>query len=104
VTRPQEDAVVKAARREASLALGIWLVAMAYTVSYCYLYGYGRAVESLTFVLWFPDWVFWGIIVPWGICVLGSIPFAFRFMGDEPLGEEIDADAAQTDVREVNDA
>lgn len=70
----------------------MWLVAMIYSVSYCYAYGYGRSAESLSFVLWFPDWVFWGVIVPWGICVLGSIPFAFRFMGDEELGEEIDAD------------
>ena len=103
---PEEDVVVKAARREASLAIGMWLVAMLYTVSYCYLYGYGRSVESLTFVLWFPDWVFWGIIVPWGICVLSSIPFAFRIMGDESLGEEIDADPVQPDDgdREVNDA
>ena len=95
--RPQEDTVVRAARREASLALGIWFAAMVYTVSYCYTYGYGRSVESLSFVLWFPDWVFWGIVVPWGVCVLGSIPFAFRFMGDESLGEEIDADPVQPD-------
>lgn len=106
MTLPPEDVVVRAARREASVALGIWLVAMVYTVTYCYLNGYGRSVESLTFVLWFPDWVFWGIVVPWGICVLGSLPFAFRFMGDESLGEEIDADSPATDnsAREVDHA
>ena len=88
--KPQEDPVVKAARREACLALGMWVVAMCYTVIYCYRYGYGRSVESLQFVLWFPDWVFWGIVVPWVLCVLLSIPFAFRVMGDESLGEEMD--------------
>jgi hypothetical protein len=88
--KAQEDPVVKAARREACLALAMWIVAMCYTVTYCYLNGYGRSVESLTFVLWFPDWVFWGIIVPWVLCVVLSIPFAFRWMGDESLGEEMD--------------
>ncbi len=89
--RPQEDIVVKAARREATLAFGVWIVAMLYTVTYCYLYGYGRTVESLSFVLWFPDWVFWGIVVPWVICIVVSVVFAMRIMGDESLGEEMDA-------------
>jgi hypothetical protein len=91
VNPPREDPVVKAARREAAIALGMWLVALVYSVTYCYLNGYGRSVESLTFVLWFPDWVFWGIVVPWGICILLSTVFAFRVMGSESLGEEIDA-------------
>jgi len=100
VNPPREDPVVKAARREAAIALGMWLVALVYTVTYCYLNGYGRSVESLSFVLWFPDWVFWGIVVPWGICILLSTVFAFRVMGSESLGEEIDSlasDATHTD-------
>ena len=92
MTPPAEDVVVRAARREAVMALGMWLVAMLYTVTYCYLRGYGRSVESLTFVLWFPDWVFWGIVVPWLICTLVSVVFALRIMGNEPLGEEVDAE------------
>jgi hypothetical protein len=76
------------------MALAMWLGTMLYTIIYCYTKGYGRSVESLTFVLWFPDWVFWGIIVPWGICILLSTVFALRVMGDESLGEEIDADPA----------
>ena len=92
MTPPEADPVLKAARREALMALGMWLVAMAYTITYCYLNGYGRSVESLTFVLWFPDWVFWGIVVPWGICILASTVFAFRIMGNESLGEESDDD------------
>ncbi len=87
MTRPPEDVLVRRSRRESALALATWLAAMLYTVSYCYLHGYGRSVEDLTFVLWFPDWVFWGIVVPWGVCVLFSCVFAFGIMGDEPLGE-----------------
>lgn len=89
----REDPVLRNARREACLALGMWLVAMIYTITYCYLHGYGRAPESLTFVLWFPDWVFWGIVVPWGVCVTVSTIFAFFVMGDESLGEDPDAPA-----------
>jgi hypothetical protein len=95
VSRSSEDTLVRHARREAAIALSMWLVAMIYTVTYCYRNGYGRDADSLSFVLWFPDWVFWGIVLPWGICALSSIAFAFRIMGDEPLGEEIDADPAE---------
>jgi hypothetical protein len=84
-----EDRLVRSARREALFALAVWLVSMVYTITYCYLNGYNRAPESLTFVLWFPDWVFWGIVVPWIACVILSTWFAFRFMGDEPLEDEI---------------
>jgi hypothetical protein len=82
----------------------MWAVAMTYTITYCYLRGYGRDPASLSFVLWFPDWVFWGIIVPWSICAVGSLVFAFGIMGDEPLGEESDADPLELDEpREVHD-
>jgi hypothetical protein len=89
VTRPPEDAVVRAARRESKVALATWLVAMIYSITYCYVNGYERPVDTLTFVLWFPDWVFWGIIAPWLVCTLLSIVFAFGFMGNEPLGEDV---------------
>ena len=89
---PQEDPVVTASRREAAAAFAMWLAAMTYTITYCYLHGYNRAVDTLTFVLWFPDWVFWGIVVPWGLCTIASVIFAFRVMGDESLGEDTEAD------------
>jgi hypothetical protein len=106
VTRPSEDPVVKAASREALMAFGMWGLAMVYTVTYCYLHGYGRSVEDLTFVLWFPDWVFWGVVVPWLTCIAVSVVFAFRIMGDESLGEEIDADSdgIERGAGEVHDA
>jgi hypothetical protein len=104
VSRPPEDAVVRAARREAALALGMWLVAMCYTVTYCYFRGYGRSPDDLRFVLWFPDWVFWGIVLPWVACVLLSVVFAFRVMGTESLGPDPDAPMDVSDADEVRDA
>ena len=92
MNHPPEDTLVRRARREAALALGLWLVAMVYSVGYCYLNGYGRSAESLTFVLWFPDWVFWGIVAPWAVCIAISLPFAFGMMGDESLGEAVDSE------------
>ena len=71
-----EDPVVRSGRREALWTLALWLAATIYSVTYCTLHGYGRPVESLSFVLWFPDWVFWGIVVPWLVCTAVSIYFA----------------------------
>jgi hypothetical protein len=85
----QEDPVVRSARREAIWAFAMWLLAGIYTLTYCYLYGYGeRPIDELAFVLWFPDWVFWGIVFPWIVCTIVTIFFAYRVMGDEPLGDE----------------
>lgn len=83
-----EDPVVRSARREALMVLAIWLAAFAYTAGYCLRFGYGREVGDLTFVLGFPDWVFWGIVVPWVVCLAISWWFAYCFMTDEDLGEE----------------
>jgi hypothetical protein len=38
--------------------------------------------------------VFWGIIVPWAVCIVISTVFALGVMGDESLGEEIDAEGS----------
>src|SRR5215469_11827250 len=84
-----DDPVLRSARYEAIVVFCTWLAAMAWTVTYCYLNGYGRAPESLTFVLGFPDWVFWGIVAPWSVCSAFSLYFGATFMRDEDLGEEL---------------
>jgi hypothetical protein len=97
----QEDPVVRSARREAVVVFVVWIAAFAYTVGYCLLYAYGRSAESLAFVLGFPDWVFWGILVPWTVCLCISCWFAYCFMTDEDLGDET---AAVDEPREVENA
>ena len=67
------------------MALGIWFLATAYSVGYCCTYGYNRAPDSLKFVFGFPDWVFWGLVLPWGVCTIVASGFAFWFMKDEDL-------------------
>jgi hypothetical protein len=38
----------------------------------------------------FPDWVFWGIVVPWGACFVVSWWFSYVFVKDADLGKELD--------------
>jgi hypothetical protein len=80
-----EDPLLKSARREMRAAATVWGLALVYTITVCTQFGYGRDPQTLTFVLGFPDWVFWGIIVPWGACTLTAAWFAFGFIRDEPL-------------------
>jgi hypothetical protein len=81
----KELPLLKSAKREALAAFTIWLAAMIYSVSYCIQYGYARTAESLKFIFGFPDWVFWGLVLPWGICTIAASLFAFVFMTDEDL-------------------
>lgn len=83
----KEHPLLKSTRREAIAAFVIWFCAMVYTVGYCSLYGYHRDPNTLTYVLGFPDWVFWGLVVPWGTCTVIATLFAFCFMKDEDLGD-----------------
>lgn len=95
MTESNEHPLLKSARREAVGALAIWLVTTIYCIGYCCMYGYlrnpsdpngfGRDPASLTYILGFPDWIFWGIVVPWGACTIVSGLFAFCFMKDADL-------------------
>lgn len=71
------------AAREALVAFAIWILFLIYVVGYSVTFGYERDMESLTFVLGFPDWVFWGIVVPWLVSIPIAWWFAMFFMVDE---------------------
>ena len=88
MNRSTEDPVLTSARREACLVFAIWVVACAYSVGVCFAMGYERKAETLTYVLGFPDWVFWGIVLPWCVCTLLSFVLSSFVMTDEDLGEE----------------
>jgi uncharacterized protein DUF997 len=85
VPRPQPSPLLATARREGLIVMGVWLMVFVYTVGYCYRFGYNRDFADLTFVLGFPDWVFWGLVVPWGVCLVFSIGFACFVMQDAPI-------------------
>ena len=86
----QEDPVVRSARREAIVTMIIFCAALAYTIGYCISQAYGRTDAPTQFYFGFPDWVFWGIIAPWFVCVVIAWWFAYRFMTDEPLDTDVD--------------
>ena len=91
--------LVRTAAREAVATLLVWLATLLWTVGYSYTYGYNRPVESLTFVLGFPDWIFWGVMLPWFVCFLVSALFAFVVIKDAPLGgDEGDAESGDGDA------
>jgi hypothetical protein len=83
------DPVVHTGRREALMVAGIWLTAATYSVTTCYQLGYNRPISDLKLVLGFPEWTFWGVVVPWVACVVISWIFGVRFVHDSHLGEEL---------------
>ena len=95
--------LLRHARREALVVMAVWLLALAWTVGYCYLRGYQhppdawvvraglaspRQAEDLGQVAGFPDWVFFGILLPWLVCTAFTIAFGLFGMSDDPLGAE----------------
>ena len=106
------DVLLRHARREARIILSCWVVSLVYTVSYCYLFGYfshepsgtstgpdvafalgglapfNRQVESLRTPLGLgvPDWVFFGIVLPWLGCIGLTLWFCFRCFREDDLG------------------
>ncbi len=89
-----EDPLLRSARREMWIATGLWLAAMIATLTVSLGWGYGRDPATLTYVLGFPDWIFWGVIVPWASSTVLATIFSLRFMEDAPLGNADDAGSA----------
>ncbi|MEZ6053940.1 MAG: DUF997 family protein [Planctomycetaceae bacterium] len=85
------------ARREALVILGLWAAAMLWVVPHCYFFGYHPVEnpEQLKTIIGIPDWVFWGVFVPWLACCLFLPVFSFWLIQDddprpsEELGELI---------------
>ena len=102
------DGVYRHARREATIVLIVWALALVWSVGYCYLNGYqhepdalvvkwglatSRTAEDLTHIAGIPDWVCIGIILPWIFCTLFTFGFALFGMSDDDLGSEAEEGA-----------
>jgi hypothetical protein len=85
---PNEDPVLTSSRREALITFTIWLVACIYSISVCYNYGYNRDVATLTYIFGFPDWIFYGVVLPWSVCTVLCFLMAYFVIADGELGEE----------------
>ncbi len=87
-TRGSEQRLLRNARREGLVILGAWAVALLWGVGVSYLFGYGRDPRAIGLVLGMPDWVFWGVALPWALCLLFSVWFCFWYMADDDLGQD----------------
>jgi hypothetical protein len=90
-------------RKEAIIVGVVWALAFAWTIGYCYLFGYSHDETSPPVrlgiieanpkpqprqILGFPDWVLIGIMLPWVACTLFTIWFGWKWMSDDDLGIE----------------
>lgn len=89
--RDRLDPVVVHARREALLILAAFAVCLVWSVSWCYVAGYGEpGVGPPSRVLGMPAWVFWGVLVPWLAADVFAVWFCLFGMADDPLGDSGD--------------
>jgi Protein of unknown function (DUF997) len=84
----KEQLLLRHARREGCILMAVWLAALVWSVGVSYALGYNRDSTSIGLVLGFPDWVFWGIVVPWAVCLGYSVWFCFVTMADDDLGQD----------------
>ncbi len=82
-----DDPVYLHARREALVILALWAAALLWVVPYCYFNGYYEVPdpEQLVTVFGIPDWVFWGVLVPWFVCTLATVGISVWVIQDDDL-------------------
>lgn len=82
-----DDPLLRSSRREALVTIIVFVIAISYTVGYCTLHGYKTSEEELQLVWGIPDWIMWGVLLPWGVCTLFHCWFSTFIMQDHPLEE-----------------
>ncbi len=93
--------------RESRFVLVVWLIALIWTVGYCYLCGYQHSSDNELVLmglaeknpkatqermLGMPAWIFWGIFVPTIACTAITCVFGVWGMADDNLGTEQEAE------------
>ncbi|HEV3204689.1 MAG TPA: hypothetical protein VGY77_09905 [Gemmataceae bacterium] len=86
----KEQRLLQNARREGLVIMAVWAAALMWSCLGSYFFGYAknREIADIHVILGMPDWVFWFVTFPWGLCLLFSIWFCFRFMADDDLGQD----------------
>ena len=80
------DPVFKNASREARVALLLFAAVFIWVLAVAARKGYGR--QDVVFIWGVPDWIFWGVILPWAASLGAAIWFGLRFMKEDDLGPE----------------
>lgn len=86
--RCSDDPIFLHARKEAIIALIVFVLAGVYTITYAYCFGYELEAAAVDTFLGIPSWVVWGIIAPWLSVVLFSFWYSLYFIQDEDLGDD----------------
>jgi len=86
----KEQQLLRHARREGLVIMAIWLLCLMWSVGCGYVLGYNRPAAGMLFILGMPDWIFWSVFLPWGLCLLFSAWFCFFYMADDDLGQDPD--------------
>ncbi len=84
----KEQRLLLNARREGLLIMLVFAAAVIWTVTSGYFLGYRRNPADMAIILGMPDWIFWSVVLPWGLCTLFSTWFCFGFMADDDLGQD----------------
>ena len=83
----QSASVLQSARREALFVAVVWVLCCLYVVGYAALFAYRQ--EDPPRLLWgMPEWVVWGIMLPWGASTALTVWYALWGMKDQDLGED----------------
>jgi hypothetical protein len=88
--------LLRHARREALIVLAVWALFLAWVVGYSYLRGYidvaegsgARPAPEVETTAGLPQWVFYGIALPWLAATLFTIFFGWRLLRDDDLGPD----------------
>lgn len=86
----REQQLLRHARREGLLIMTVWTLALVWSVSCGYFLGYHQPAAAVRLIVGMPAWVFWSVVLPWGLCFLFSIWFCFAYMADDDLGQDPD--------------
>lgn len=81
------DPIFVTGLREAKWILLMWLSCFIWTMTYCISNGYQTEVDPSTFptVFGIPEWVAWGVGLPWVIANIVTVAFCFGYMQDGDL-------------------
>lgn len=75
---------VRSARRESLTILIAWMLSCAWVIAYCGLRAYPDSpFEETSLLFGFPDWVVWGIALPWLACNVFTIVFCLFGIKDD---------------------
>lgn len=84
----KDDPIYLRSRKEAMVAMLIFIAAGIYTLTFCFFFGYYIEPETVRTLWGIPSWVVWGVGFPWIVIVGVSVWFGAFYIQDEDLGEE----------------